>query len=136
MQGSYILVILVDDELNIPIAKLGNLIFKKGIYCYIGSAMGKIGSSTLENRIKRHIRFPQQKNKHWHIDYLLENKKVSLFKLFLIPHTQKLECMLAQEFLSISDGYVERFGSSDCLCKSHLTYFTHLGYNLLKEFIQ
>lgn len=136
MQGSYILVILVDDELNIPIAKLGNLIFKKGIYCYIGSAMGKIGSSTLENRIKRHIRFPQQKNKHWHIDYLLENKKVSLFKLFLIPHTQKLECMLAQEFLSISDGYVERFGSSDCLCKSHLTYFKHLGCNLLKEFIQ
>ena len=135
MQGSYILVIVVDDELNIPIGKLGNLFFKKGIYCYIGSAMGKIGSSTLENRIKRHIRFPQQKNKHWHIDYLLENKKVSLFKLFLIPYKQKLECMLAQELLNMSDGFIEKFGSSDCGCQSHLTYFKEFDCDLLKEYI-
>ena len=95
MQGSYIHVISVNDEIDIPIGKLGKITFKKGTYYYIGSAMGKTGSSTLGNRIKRHISFPKQKNKHWHIDYLLENKVVSLIKLFLIPHKQKLECMLA-----------------------------------------
>lgn len=136
MQGTYILVIVVNDKINIPIGKLGNFIFKKGIYCYIGSAMGKIGSSTLENRIKRHIRFPQQKNKHWHIDYLLENKEVSLYKLFLIPHIQKLECILARELLSMSDGFIRRFGSSDCGCQSHLTYFKDLDSHLLREYIQ
>ena len=133
MKGSYILVIVVDDEIDIPIGKLGNLIFKKGIYCYVGSAMGKIGSSTLENRIKRHIKFPQQKNKHWHIDYLLENKDVSLIKLFLIPHRRKLECTLAQELLNMSDGFIKKFGSSDCVCQSHLTYFKDWDNNLLKE---
>ena len=136
MQGTYILVIVVNDKINIPIGKLGNIFFRKGIYCYIGSAMGKIGSSTLENRLKRHLRCPQQKNKHWHIDYLLENKEVSLLKLFLIPHKQKLECMLAQELLHMSDGFIERFGSSDCLCQSHLTYFKDLDSDLLREYIQ
>ena len=133
MQGSYILVIAVNDNTDILIGKLGYTIFKKGIYCYVGSAMGKIGSSTLENRIKRHIRFPQQKNKHWHIDYLLENKDVSLVKLFLIPHRRKLECTLAQELLNMSDGFIEKFGSSDCVCQSHLTYFKDWDNNLLKE---
>jgi len=136
MQGSYILVISVTNDTDIPIGKLGNLIFKKGIYFYVGSAMGKIGSSTLENRVKRHLRLPTQKNKHWHIDYLLENKEVSLIKLFLIPHKQKLECMLAQELLNISDGFIERFGSSDCVCQSHLTYFKDWDSYLLKEYIQ
>ena len=136
MQGSYILVIVVDDEIDIPIGKLGNIIFKKGVYSYIGSAMGKIGSSTLENRIKRHIKYPQQKNNHWHIDYLLENNEVYLLKLFLIPHTQKLECIIARELLSISDGFIRRFGSSDCSCQSHLTYFKDLDSHLLREYIQ
>ena len=136
MQGSYILVINVNADTDILIGKLGNFIFKEGTYCYIGSAMGKIGSSSLENRIKRHISFPKQKNKHWHIDYLLENKDVSLIKLFLIPHKQKLECMLAQELLNMSDSFIERFGSSDCDCQSHLTYFKDLDYDLFKEYIQ
>ncbi len=85
--------------------------------------MGKRGSSTLENRVKRHLRLPKQKNKHWHIDYLLENKEVSIIKLYLIPNKQKLECKLAQELLSISDGFIDKFGSSDCRCQSHLIYF-------------
>ena len=42
MQGSYILVIVVDDELNIPIGKLGNLIFKKGIYCILAQLWEKL----------------------------------------------------------------------------------------------
>ena len=133
MKGNYILVISVNDETDILIGKLGNIFFRKGIYYYIGSAMGKIGSSTLENRIKRHIRFPQQKKIHWHIDYLLENKDVSLIKLFLIPHRQKLECILAQELLNMSDGFIEKFGSSDCVCQSHLTYFKDWDRYLLKE---
>lgn len=136
MHGSYILVIAVNEEIDILIGKLGKLVFKKGYYYYIGSAMGKIGSATLENRIKRHISVPKQKNKHWHIDYLLEDKRVSLIKLFLIPHKQKLECKLAQELLIISDGFIENFGSSDCACQSHLPYFKDWDIYLSKKYIQ
>lgn len=135
MQGSYILVILVKDTIDIHIGKIGNMNFKKGIYYYVGSAMGKTGSSTLENRIKRHLRLPKHKKKHWHIDYLLENKEVSLIKLFLIPHKQKLECILAQELLNISDGFIENFGSSDCACQSHLPYFKDWDIYLSKKYI-
>lgn len=123
MKGTYILVIFLNNSNKIQIGRLGNLFFKKGMYYYIGSAMGKRGSSTLENRVKRHLSLPKQKNKHWHIDYLLENKEVSLIKLYLIPNKQKLECMLAQELLNISDGFIDKFGSSDCRCQSHLIYF-------------
>lgn len=136
MQGSYILVILVKDTVDIHIGKLGNMNFKKGFYYYIGSAMGKTGSSTLESRIKRHIRLPKHKKKHWHIDYLLENKNISFIKIFLIPHKQKLECMLAQELLNVSDGFIERFGSSDCACHSHLPYFKDSDGYLLNEYTQ
>ena len=126
MQGAYILVMAVKEKIDVLIGQLGKIGFKRGYYYYIGSAMGKLGSSTLENRIMRHISMARQKKKHWHIDYFLDDKQVSIIKLFLIPHKQKLECLLAQELLDNSDGFIERFGSSDCNCKSHLLYFKNI----------
>ncbi len=127
MKGSYILVLFLKFNTTIRIGRLGNINFKRGFYFYIGSAMGTSGSTTLLNRVKRHLSSPNQKRNHWHIDYLLENESVSIIKVYLIPCKFKLECKIAQEFVEISDEYVENFGSSDCDCKSHLIYFKDIS---------
>ncbi|MFX1256655.1 MAG: DUF123 domain-containing protein [Promethearchaeota archaeon] len=134
MKGNYILVISVNNNINVQIGKLGNLFFKKGFYTYIGSAMGKSGSSTLENRVKRHLSSDDRKKTHWHIDFLLKNKEAKIIKLELIPIRKKIECTIAQELLDLSDGFIENFGCSDCNCRSHLIYFKNNKQNFLKNF--
>jgi len=123
MKGTYILVIFLDKETNINIGSLGSIQFKEGFYFYVGSAMGSSGSTSLVNRVKRHISLDKNKKIHWHIDYLLENENSSIIKIILIPSSFRFECIIAQELLDTSDGFIEDFGSSDCSCKSHLIYF-------------
>ncbi|MHA1488340.1 MAG: GIY-YIG nuclease family protein [Promethearchaeota archaeon] len=123
MKGTYILIIHLFKDINIKIGALGNIFFKKGYYSYVGSAMGNIGSSTLENRIKRHLLPSSKKKIHWHIDYLLENEETRVIKLYLIPCHQTLECIIAGELSIVADDIVKNFGCSDCKCDSHLFYF-------------
>ena len=130
------MVLHLNHDKDIQIGKLGKLFFKKGTYLYIGSAMGKVGSVTLENRVRRHLRSPKLKNNHWHIDFLLENKEINLIKLFLIPNKKNLECILAQELLNLSDGFIKKFGSSDCSCKSHLLLFEDTEDFEIVEFLK
>ena len=107
--------------------------FKKGFYLYVGSAMGKIGSSTLLNRVKRHVRPFSEKKKHWHIDYLLENESAKIIQIFLIPSTDRIECLISEELNKHCDGFVKKFGSSDCNCVSHLYFFSnyeHIPFRL------
>ena len=85
--------------------------------------MGRSGSSTLINRVKRHVSLSSSKKVHWHIDYLIENENSLITRVFLIPSKQKLECLIAQELSYISDDFIKNFGSSDCYCNSHLLYF-------------
>ena len=115
--------ILIQDEITIRIGALGDLFFAKGYYLYIGSAMGHSGSSTLINRVKRHISPSSSKKLHWHIDYLIGSENSLVTRVFLIPSKQRLECLIAQELYTILDGSIKDFGSSDCKCKSHLLYF-------------
>ena len=90
--------------------------------------MGSSGSSSsLENRIKRHLRFPDQKKRHWHIDYLLESKGADIIKFYLIPNKTRLECALANELINLSGNYIKNFGCSDCNCESHLIYFKDIS---------
>jgi Uri superfamily endonuclease len=122
MKGSYILVILLNKDNEIIIGALGIIKFKKGFYFYVGSAMGNYGSSTLLNRVKRHISNKDDKRIHWHIDYLLNNIHTIITKIYLIPSIENLECYIAQELSKICTGYITNFGSSDCKCISHLFY--------------
>ncbi|MFX1573878.1 MAG: DUF123 domain-containing protein [Promethearchaeota archaeon] len=122
MKGSYILVVYISKNTYIEIGALGNILFREGYYLYIGSAMGNSGSSTLNNRIMRHLSFLNKKL-HWHIDYLLNNPFSIFYRLYLIPTNQNYECTIAKEILKISEGFIQDFGSSDCKCKSHLFYF-------------
>ena len=123
MKGSYILLIFLLDETRIRIGSLGLLTFPKGYYLYVGSAMGGNSSTSLENRVRRHISESHHKKLFWHIDYFLANDISIMIKIYLIPSLIRLECVLAGEILSVCDNYVKGFGSSDCLCSSHLLYF-------------
>ncbi len=122
MKGTYILVIQISEKEAIYIGSLGKILFNQGFYFYIGSAMGDYGSSTLINRVKRHIKPSKDKKTHWHIDYLLNQKKSIITKLYLIPSSERLECMIAKDLLMFADNSIKDFGSSDCSCQSHLFY--------------
>ncbi|MHA1671899.1 MAG: GIY-YIG nuclease family protein [Promethearchaeota archaeon] len=126
MKGTYLLVIYLQQKCDIKIGALGSLEFQEGYYVYVGSAMGNKGSTTLLNRVKRHVDSSIDKKMHWHIDYLLDSKYSYIFKVFLIPSTERLECVLSSELRDSCDKYVNKFGSSDCSCDSHLYYFSQL----------
>jgi len=126
MKGTYILISYILQNIEIRIGALGKLHFNKGYYLYVGSAMAEYGSTSLENRIKRHILPTNKKKLHWHIDYLLEDNKSILWRIYMIPSSQRLECVIAQEILSFADSSYEGFGSSDCKCTSHLFFFKNL----------
>jgi N-glycosylase/DNA lyase len=115
MRGIYCLVLRLDEDRGIRIGGMGTVPFRKGFYCYIGSAM-----VNLEKRIERH--YSRKKKRFWHVDYLLEHAKPIGFRT--IEVTNREECWLADQVRKISDGEVARFGSSDCGCSSHLQYFT------------
>ncbi|MBY8980169.1 MAG: GIY-YIG nuclease family protein [Candidatus Lokiarchaeota archaeon] len=123
MKGSYILLIFLPNETRIRIGSLGLLTFPKGYSLYVGSAMGHNSSTSLENRVKRHISESHHKKLFWHIDYFLASDITVMIKLYLIPSLIRLECVLAGEILSICDNSIKGFGSSDCFCSSHLLYF-------------
>ncbi|MDI6654490.1 MAG: GIY-YIG nuclease family protein [Candidatus Hydrothermarchaeota archaeon] len=113
MNRTYCLLIQVKSAQKIKVGKLGVFEFPRGYYVYIGSAL-----NNLEARIARH--FSKRKKKHWHIDYLLEKGKIIAFFA-----SQKKECELNSEIFKIPGAMtpVEKFGSTDCGCKSHLAYF-------------
>lgn len=114
MKGIYCLVTYLNKSKRIKIARLGYIPFKRGYYCYIGSAM-----TNLEKRIERH--YSKKKKRFWHIDYFLDHAKLIGFKA--LEMTSSEECWLADQIRKISDGEVRRFGSTDCGCSSHLQYF-------------
>jgi sugar fermentation stimulation protein A len=113
-KGSYVLIIHVKEEKEIPVGSLGPVRFKKGFYCYSGSAL-----HSLHHRIQRHVR--KRKKIHWHIDYL--TTKADAAKAYPIYSMRRLECSLARELALIADHSIKGFGCSDCGCPSHLFYF-------------
>ena len=112
------------EDTKIKIGALGTIFFKKGMYYYVGSAMGNKGSSTLLNRVKRHVSDPISKKNHWHVDYFLQEHNAIVIKIFLIPNSEKIECLISKEILGFSKDHVKDFGCSDCKCESHLYYMS------------
>ena len=122
--GTYIIVLKVKTARNIEIGKIGQFKFKKGYYFYTGSAHGPGG---IKARIERHIK--RNKPEHWHIDYL---RSASSIVAILVGYSKmKKECVWASKLRS-SPSFtipVNGFGSSDCLCVSHL-FFSEINYNI------
>ena len=112
MKGTYVLFIELDKDKDLSIGKIGTISFKKGWYVYIGSAL-----NGLEQRIRRHKR--NDKKKHWHIDYFLDNATIR--QVFMREGLKKEECSIASYF-SENFSSIPLFGCSDCSCDSHLFY--------------
>lgn len=111
--GLYIIEISLHAQAEITVGSLGMLQFSPGSYYYIGSAQ-----KNLKQRVERHLR--QEKKCRWHIDYLTVT---SLKKKALLLPSQKEECALAQSMKKhFSFKEINRFGCSDCSCKSHLLF--------------
>ncbi len=122
-----------------------------GEYLYIGSAMGQRGSSSLARRLLRHatrsgkrpfhpirtkmqaefvqagladapLSLPQQKKRHWHIDYLLDELNVHLQHAFAFRSLQRLETLFARALLADSATYIleNGLGASDDPGGTHL----------------
>lgn len=123
MKGIYILLISVSRGISVNVGALGTVKFEKGLYAYVGSAQ-----NGLEKRVERHLR--KVKRKFWHIDYLLENVRVKVLKVFWKEAGKLEECQssrkMAERGIPISG-----FGSSDCKCESHL--FKLKDYDFLRE---
>ncbi|KXA92236.1 hypothetical protein AKJ65_07860 [candidate division MSBL1 archaeon SCGC-AAA259E19] len=127
MKGTYTLLIQASKDTRIKVGRLGEIGFEAGAYAYVGSAL-----KNLNKRIRRHLR--EEKNLHWHIDYLLT--EVSIDEVIYGRGKEKRECdvarTLAEKFPSI-----EGFGASDCQCKSHLFHseeISGLRENIISSF--
>jgi len=114
---NYILWITLDKDIQTKIGRLGRINFKKGVYLYVGSA-----KENFQARIERHL--VKKKRIFWHIDYLLF---LNCTKIKQIWTTNKdKECKIAQFLYKKGYSFLNRFGSSDCNCRSHL-FFINKG---------
>ena len=107
-KGSYVLVVEIKRDKRIRIGKLGEFLFKKGFYFYVGSAQGGI-----KRRIDRY--FKKRKIK-WHIDYLIREGNVNGVLLFKGRKEEEISNIMRKFMKQCIKG----FGSSDKRCFSHL----------------
>ena len=115
LAGGYILLVYLAEKQVIEVGKLAGILFPKGFYAYVGSAM-----SGIKSRLRRH--FASEKNFHWHVDYLVE--RANAISALIIPGEMRAECILAYA-LSSRFASFHGFGSSDCRCSSHLFFSTN-----------
>jgi len=122
--GIYTLIIFLSREIRVNIGKLGQQKFPKGYYTYTGSALGKEVSS-LKRRVSRHLQ--KEKQKFWHIDFLLANENATITAVVTAQTNRKLECTLNRYIKREGEAKIlmKGFGASDCRqsCGSHLLYF-------------
>ncbi|MEM3732778.1 MAG: GIY-YIG nuclease family protein, partial [Candidatus Bathyarchaeia archaeon] len=118
MKGVYTLIINVKKDFKTKIGSLGIIEFKKGVYLYTGSGIGV--SSSIEDRIKRHV--TRKKKKFWHIDYLLsDDNEAKSIAAVASKSNKAYECLINNLILKHFNGEVLKgFGSSDCFCEAHL----------------
>lgn len=103
----------LNGKRGISVGKLGKILFRKGLYFYVGSAQKGV-----KPRVERHL--CAGKKIFWHIDYFLNFAKIIAILSITTPSKEK-ECEIAQE-LSKNFSFIERFGSNNCRCVSHLFF--------------
>ncbi len=111
-KGTYVLAIALGSDLDIEVGALGTLSFGKGIYCYVGSALGG-----LDSRVERHLR--KDKVLKWHADYL--TTRADSVEAYISYPDYIDECELARlaEQYGMEPSH-KGFGCSDCKCRTHL----------------
>ena len=124
--GAYLILVHLKKEQTLRIGRLGRILFARGNYAYVGSAM-----AGLEARVARHLR--KQKRVKWHIDFLL--RKAEVLGAALFPSKRRNECALARSVLNFRGALaVPGFGCSDCRCTGHLFFLGDTPFGkLLRE---
>jgi len=121
--GAYTLLMFVPCQKKIKIGRMGIQVFPGGYYAYTGSALGG-GSTSLEQRISRHLR--KNKKMRWHIDFFSGDEDVRIISALIAQTDRSMECEINQHLREKSRSAIPipRFGSSDCRrrCGSHLLY--------------
>jgi endonuclease-3 len=114
--GTYTLLIGLDNPANMAVGALGEHRFPAGAYAYTGSAFGPGGFG----RVDRHYELAagDRTTRHWHIDYLLGHDDASIRGDVRSPGVD-IECAVAAD---LPDAPIAGFGASDCNCRSHLAY--------------
>ncbi len=124
MKGIYTLVIEIPHELVIDVGRLGKIQLQRGVWVYVGSALGTT-STNLVNRIKRHL--SDNKKTHWHIDYVLQSE-AGIREVIWAETSENVECKIATSLYSEMDFLPgpKGLGASDCEgnCEVHLFLFT------------
>ena len=110
-RGSYLILLQLMRDRRLEIGGLGKMLFRKGYYLYIGSAM-----QDLTRRIERHKLVT--KKKHRHIDHLREHAR--FIAGIPIRSSDDREREISASLRRIADWSVPGFGSTDCHCVSHL----------------
>jgi Uri superfamily endonuclease len=113
----------VGEDISVDVGALGETVFAKGLYAYVGSAQ-----TNLEQRVKRHLR--REKRKFWHIDYLLDNPTAEIVKVFFKEAVKTEECKTAR-IIGGNSKPISGFGCSDCNCESHLFHIKN--YKFIQE---
>ena len=126
-KGIYTLIIFLSNDTQLKAGKLGTQTFPAGYYIYTGSALGK-GASSLKQRVARHLK--KQKQKFWHIDFLLEHENATITTVIAFQTNRKLECKMNRCIIEESKTKIPvmGFGASDCKenCESHLLFFSDI----------
>jgi Uri superfamily endonuclease len=109
--------LFLEKAMTIRVGALGRFRFPRGYYMYIGSAM-----NGLDGRVRRHL--ARDKQLFWHIDYFLKHARI--VDVWTQQGRRRLECAWAARVLALetADVIAERFGASDCRCRTHLIRLT------------
>ncbi|MFH1745686.1 MAG: GIY-YIG nuclease family protein [Planctomycetota bacterium] len=113
--GVYQLWVWVSARVWVRVGRLGRCEFSPGWYVYTGRA-----ARGLVARVGRHVNGARRR--HWHIDYLLARREVSIQRVVLASDDAEQECAINAAMGSEGDCVVPGFGSSDCRagCAAHL----------------
>jgi sugar fermentation stimulation protein A len=111
--GVYIAVFYLGKARHISAGKLGRVLFRRGVYFYVGSAQRNLSA-----RLERHSK--KRKPLRWHIDYL--SARAEMLGAITIAGPRERECELAKKLAGMFELAAPDFGASDCRCAGHLFY--------------
>ena len=115
--GTYLLLFVCSNKVEISIGRLGRMVTKPGYYLYVGSAYGPGG---IKARVRHHQRIASRP--HWHIDYLRAvTALVDTWCVYGLRREHEWAHSLMQS--EAATAPLNGFGSSDCSCVTHLFHF-------------
>ncbi len=127
-KGTYALILEAAGG-SIEVGRLGRLQLRPGFYVYVGSAFGPGG---IQARLAHHCR--PAPRPHWHIDYL--SAAAALREVWCTTDPIRREHQWAAVLAGVPTASIPQsgFGASDCLCRSHLFFFSPKNRPAIAEF--